>query len=1030
MSTPNIDNIIKFQRNYRFIKNELKLLSSEIKFLKDCMIDMVNNLTYLNKIKLYDNVINGYNVIFNELRIIKDKLFSLPDDITINYLKEKEINQISKDIIMIKTDMIRFINHISPSNIIFVMKLFLGNEWDKNFKKNDIDKIHLMSRLFNGISVWDSTYHLKPINYLPVAQTNRVVFPKEILATIIDENIKSAPIIIGDINAFPLFLKNLSDMALKDKKMLKNERKINFNHMEVLGLFNNSTDNIVFTKLHNINSLVEEKNGFNIIIRIEERIIILQGLVKDDMMELYKTNNYINGKYSLIKKYIIYDMITVPKVYRVNYLDIINVRDILISTPEEIGNIIKKRYNDYKTLRGKHLTQIINEFLISSKMRKLDILTVFLCGNEYDNKMAFLLYDILRMKDKKDIISDIYNALPLILKTKLDNIEPMINNEEEKLVKNHVGELSYERRINMLNVSSDIKDKAIEKLKSMKNNFQGDNKAQSWLDGFLKLPFGSYRDNNIMNFRKNFIEKLNSEQKLESFDMIDKYIKSNNISNDLVNEWDEYKINRSNYLKNVHKSLDDAVYGHKEAKIQLERLFAQWINGETKGAVIGLWGPPGTGKTSLAKNGLSKCLIDNDGKPRPFAFLPIGGSVNGSTLAGHNYTYDGSTWGRIADILMINNCMNPIIFIDEVDKISNTEYGKEIVSVLTHMTDATQNDHFEDKYFSGIPLDLSKALIVFSFNDITLLDPILKDRITVIETKPYTLQEKIHIINEYMLPEVLKDVGFHKDEILFGTDIIKYIVETYTNEAGVRKVKEKIVEIVRDINLQMIHDNTIKPPYTVTIKYIDELFKNKPKMRITMIHKQPEIGLVNGLYATTSGVGGLTVIQVMKFPSDKMLDLKITGQQGDVMKESVEYALRIAYNMLTDAEKEVILEDSRNKKNFGLLVHTPEAATKKDGPSAGAAMTLAIYSILSNKKVRNDIAMTGEIDLCKTVRPIGGVSAKLSGAKAAGVRLALIPSDNMDDLNILRNENISPEDDTFKVETIETFEDVIKKCIV
>jgi len=145
----------------------------------------------------------------------------------------------------------------------------------------------------------------------------------------------------------------------------------------------------------------------------------------------------------------------------------------------------------------------------------------------------------------------------------------------------------------------------------------------------------------------------------------------------------------------VHNKLDEAVYGHKEAKTQLERLFAQWLNGETKGAVIGLCGPPGTGKTSLAKNGLSKCLIDDNNKPRPFGFLPVGGSTNGSTLVGHNYTYVGSTWGRIVDVLITAQCMNPIIFIDEVDKISNTDYGKEINAVLTHLTDATQNDHSE-----------------------------------------------------------------------------------------------------------------------------------------------------------------------------------------------------------------------------------------------------------------------------------------------------------------------------------------------
>ena len=201
-------------------------------------------------------------------------------------------------------------------------------------------------------------------------------------------------------------------------------------------------------------------------------------------------------------------------------------------------------------------------------------------------------------------------------------------------------------------------------------------------------------------------------------------------------------------------------------------------------------------------------------------------------------------------------------------------------------------------------------------------------------------------------------------------------------------------------------------------------------MRINKTHTEPMVGLVNGLYATSTGIGGLTPIQVMKYPAEKMLDLTITGQQGDVMKESVSYALRIAYNMLSEEEKQKILDDASNKKNFGLLVHTPEAATKKDGPSAGAAMTLAIYSVLSGKKINNNIAMTGEIDLWRNVKIIGGVHAKLSGAKAAGIKLALIPKENLDDLEILRSDNLSPEDENFKIELIETFEDLLKYCLV
>jgi ATP-dependent Lon protease len=1000
--------------NYMFLKNQLLAISNELIFMKDYIINISNNLINMHKLKLYDGL---YLSLDEKLKEIYNKIKIYPDFIKVSYLKKHDIKDLVKEINDIKIDLINITNKISPSDIRIILHLLFGSNWLSFFNYNEIINLGLLSRLFIPISVWDSLYHIESEKTII---KKRTPFTSEIQIPLNDE---SSSIIVGDMNVFPMFIKSLSELVLKDKNIIKQDRIFNYNYNDLLGLFNNNTE-IIFMKNTNNDSLIEEKNGFNIGIKVNNRIIIIQGYCNDDTMNLYKTNNFINSKYNKIEKFVNKDSLILDT-FKNNYLNIINIKDILINTPEEYYNKLKKIYNDYVFLKTRTLNNIMNDFVLASKYRKYEYLIMLMCGNDEDNKLAYLLYDYLKIKDKKDSMIELYNSLPSLFKIKLNEVEELVNKEEDNIIKNHIGELSYERRINILKIDNSIKDKAIEKLKSMKGNFQGDNKAQSWLDGFLKIPFGIYRENKLMNFKKNFMKKLNINMSTEQ---INNYIKDNSLL--IKEEWNNYNIEKSKYLKMIHNKLDESVYGHKEAKNQLEKLFAQWINGETNGAIIGLHGPPGTGKTSLAKNGLSKCLIDDDNIPRPFAFLPIGGSVNGSTLAGHNYTYMGSTWGRIADILMTSKCMNPIIFIDEVDKISNTEYGKEITAILTHLTDSTQNDNFEDKYFNGIPLDLSKALIVFSFNDINMIDPILRDRITIIETKPYTLPDKIQIIKDYILPTTLKDVGFDKDEIIFNNDIITYLIDTYTNEAGVRKIKEKIIDIARDINLKYMHNPTdIKLPIIISKEYIDDLFKNKPKMRINMIHKNPEVGLVNGLYATTTGIGGLTVIQVMKYPSDKMLDLTLTGQQGDVMKESVSYALRIAYSLLTDDEKNKILEDASNKKHFGLLVHTPEAATKKDGPSAGAAMSLAIYSVLTGKKIKNNVAMTGEIDLCKNVRAIGGVYAKLYGAKAAGVKLALIPKENLDDLNILRNENISPEDDSFKVELIETFDDVLKYCL-
>ena len=227
-----------------------------------------------------------------------------------------------------------------------------------------------------------------------------------------------------------------------------------------------------------------------------------------------------------------------------------------------------------------------------------------------------------------------------------------------------------------------------------------------------------------------------------------------------------------------------------------------------KGYCFGFEGPPGTGKTSLAKKGIANILKDSDGNTRPFAFIAVGGSSNASTLEGHSYTYVGSTWGKIVDILIETKCMNPIIYIDELDKISQTENGREIIGILTHLTDSSQNDQFTDKYFAGIDIDLSKVLFIFSYNDFSRIDPILADRIHRIKFRHLSKKDKVHIIDNYILPEVLETVGFNKDEVKFNKGTIEYIINNYTYEAGVRKLKEKIFDIIREINLRCITKST------------------------------------------------------------------------------------------------------------------------------------------------------------------------------------------------------------------------------
>jgi ATP-dependent Lon protease len=243
-------------------------------------------------------------------------------------------------------------------------------------------------------------------------------------------------------------------------------------------------------------------------------------------------------------------------------------------------------------------------------------------------------------------------------------------------------------------------------------------------------------------------------------------------------------------------------------------------------------------------------------------------------------------------------------------------------------------------------------------------------------------------------------------------------------------IKEKIVEIVRDINLNRFLSDDYSIPFTITEAYVKRLFENRPKVRVKKIHDEPTVGTVNGLYATASGIGGITLIQAVKFPSEKFLDLMLTGKAGDVMKESVQYALKVAWSLLTIEEQEKIREESHNKKAFGIHIHCPDGATPKDGPSAGLAFTLAIYSLLTGKKVNNKVCMTGEVDLHGNAGIIGGLESKLHGGKKAGCTLALIPNENMEDLERMRRENLSPVDNDFKVIAVNDIRDILKHAIV
>ena len=458
------------------------------------------------------------------------------------------------------------------------------------------------------------------------------------------------------------------------------------------------------------------------------------------------------------------------------------------------------------------------------------------------------------------------------------------------------------------------------------------------------------------------------------------------------------------YMEKIKESLNNSVYGHEKAKKQIERIIGQWITGEQGGYCFGFEGPPGIGKTSLAKVGLSNILKDENGVSRPFAMIQMGGDSNGSTLHGHNYTYVGSTWGSIVQILIDKKCMNPIIFIDEIDKISKTEHGKEIVGILTHLLDPAQNDCFQDKYLSGIDIDLSKALFILSYNDADIIDKILLDRVHRIKFDSLTTEDKIIISNRHILPEIYKKVGL-EEMIYFSDETIKFIIEEYTSESGVRKLKEILFEIVSEINLNVLKSNNIDYDFPLVISIDDiknKYFKDKREIKVHKIHTESKVGLINALWANSYGAGGVLPLQASFIPSNKFLDLTLTGSMGDVMKESISVSLTNAWNLTSVERQKYLIEkynDSKTNNVCGIHIHCPDISTKKDGPSATTAFTVLIYSLLNNFKIKHYFGITGETHFGFYLTEIGGLQEKIIHSIKSGVTEFIFPKENQTDFD-------------------------------
>jgi len=478
---------------------------------------------------------------------------------------------------------------------------------------------------------------------------------------------------------------------------------------------------------------------------------------------------------------------------------------------------------------------------------------------------------------------------------------------------------------------------------------------------------------------------------------------------DILNRWYSHRLKLSEALAGTRGVLDRCVRFQEDAKDHVMRIIGQWMVGKDSGYCLGFEGPPGIGKTTFAREGLANILKDKSGTPRPFRMIALGTATTGSTLVGHNYTYQSSQWGDVVRILMECECMNPIIYVDELDKVSQTESGREIISILTHLTDPAQNEEFQDRYFAGVKLDMSRVLFVFSYNDPSKIDPILLDRIHRVRFSALTTHEKLQVIRHHTLPEIAQDLRMPIGEDIPGAfrihdGVIREVIHRYTNEAGLRKIREILQDTFREVNLRTIHAgnhsmDAENHPTDITLEFIEnKVLRGRNRINLSVVdnHPHPSHTRVYGMFATGSGVGGVLPIRVSKDYGSKDqgdFSVRVTGSLGDVMKESVSIARTVCLWLHETLDIPL--------PKYGVHIHFPEGATPKDGPSAGSAICLALFAFARGLDVPGNLTLTGEMDIDGAVLQVGGISQKLTGAKRAGATRSVIPQDNDRDLENL-----------------------------